>query len=255
MTSNEPRRFPTASLLDVSDLRVRYGRIAALKGVSLHVEEGEIVAVLGANGAGKSTLMKAIAGLVPVSEGDIELTGKSILHVPAHKRASIGIALVPEGRMIFAPLPVEQNLRLGMLSAAWFGAQKLFRERLDHVLELFPALKPKLKSRAGELSGGQQQMVAVGRALMSDPKLLMLDEPSLGLAPMVIEDLFQTLVTLNEQHGVTILLAEQSTDNALAIADRGYVLQVGEVAIEDDAEALLKRGDVADVYLGRRAAV
>ncbi len=241
-----------AVLLQISDLHVRYGRISAIRGVSLGVSKGEIVAVLGANGAGKSTLMKAPAGLVPVWKGDIRFRGESISGLAAHRRSAIGIALVPEGRTVFAPLTVEQNLRLGMLSAGWVGKRALFRDRLEWVLEIFPILRDRLRVRAGELSGGQQQMLAIGRALMSDPALLLLDEPSLGLAPRVVEGLFQTLVDLNERHGTTVLLSEQNIDNALAIADRAYVLEVGEVAIADSAEGLLRRGDVEDVYLGRR---
>jgi branched-chain amino acid transport system ATP-binding protein len=238
-------------LLKVADLHVHYGRIAALKGVSLGVSAGEIVAVLGANGAGKSTLMKALAGLVPVRKGEIRFLGEPIVRLNAHKRSSIGMSLVPEGRMVFAPLTVRENLRLGMLSDKWVGGGGLFQERLERVFELFPALRNRLRTPAGDLSGGQQQMVVIGRALMSDPKVLLLDEPSLGLAPRVIEDLFETILTLNEEHGVTVLLTEQSIDNALAIADRAYVFQVGEVILSDSAEALLERSDVENVYLGR----
>jgi branched-chain amino acid transport system ATP-binding protein len=242
------------ALLRVSEAEVHYGRVRALKRVTLDVAAGEIVTVLGANGAGKSTLMKAVAGLVAPARGEIRFEGQSITRLGAHRRTAIGIALVPEGRMVFTPLTVRENLRLGMLSEGWFGGRKLFSERLAVVVELFPPLRDRLDTPAGDLSGGQQQMLAVGRALMSDPRLLLLDEPSLGLAPQVIESLFRTLVTLNEEHDVTIFLAEQNIDNALAIADRGYVLEVGTVALTDTAEGLLGRGDVEDVYLGRRAA-
>lgn len=241
------------ALLQVADLRVSYGRVRALKGISLEVSRGEIVTVLGANGAGKSTLMKAIAGLVPATSGGIEFAGRPFERLGAHRRAGIGVALVPEGRMVFAPLTVRENLRLGMLSESWFGGRRTFEERVTKVLDLFPALGGRMDAPAGDLSGGQQQMLAVGRALMSDPQLLLLDEPSLGLAPQVIENVFRTLLALNEEHDVTILLAEQNIDNALAIADRGYVLEVGEIALTGTAEALLDRGDVEDVYLGRRA--
>jgi branched-chain amino acid transport system ATP-binding protein len=238
-------------LLEVSDLHVHYGRITALRGVSLGVATGEIVAVLGANGAGKSTLMKALTGLVPVWRGDVRFSGEPITRLDAHKRSSLGMALVPEGRKIFAPLTVKENLRLGMFSDKWIGGRDLFEERLERVLDLFPALRNRVRNPAGDLSGGQQQMVVIGRALMSNPKVLLLDEPSLGLAPRIIEDLFQTILTLNEEQGVTILLTEQSIDNALAIADRAYVFQVGEVAYSESAEALLERGDLENVYLGR----
>jgi branched-chain amino acid transport system ATP-binding protein len=241
-----------SALLKVADLRVAYGRVRALKGISLEVSRGEIVTVLGANGAGKSTMMKAIAGLVPAIGGGIEFAQRPIERLGAHRRAGTGIALVPEGRMVFTPLTVRENLRLGMLSDSWFGGRRTFEERVAKVLDLFPALGSRMDAPAGDLSGGQQQMLAVGRALMSEPQLLLLDEPSLGLAPQVIESLFRTLLALNEEHDVTILLAEQNIDNALAIADRGYVLEVGEIALTDSAEALLDRGDVEDVYLGRR---
>jgi branched-chain amino acid transport system ATP-binding protein len=240
-------------LLEVSELHVNYGRITAVKGVSFGVSTGEIVAILGPNGAGKSTLMKALAGLVPVQRGEIQFSGESIVQVSAYKRSSIGMVLIPEGRMIFAPLTVKENLRLGMLSDKWIGGKDLFQARLEGVLNIFPVLRDRLRTPAGDLSGGQQQMVAIGRGLMSDPKLLLLDEPSLGLAPRVIEDLFRTILALNEEHEVTVLLAEQSIDNALAIADRAYVLQLGEVALSDSAEALLEQGDLEDVYLGRKA--
>jgi branched-chain amino acid transport system ATP-binding protein len=241
-------------LLEVTGLQVSYGRIAALHGVDLRVLPGEIVTVLGANGAGKTTLMKAVAGLLPARAGSIRLRGEDITHLPAHRRVAGGVALVPEGRLLFSPLTVRENLRLGMLTAGWAGKGQLFAERLDWVMSIFPALRDKLGAASGDLSGGQQQMVAVGRALMSAPSCLLLDEPSLGLAPKIIEQMFETLLTLNEDHDLTVLLAEQNIDNALGIADRGYVLQVGNVAVTDDAETLLRRGDVEDVYLGRRSA-
>jgi branched-chain amino acid transport system ATP-binding protein len=245
--NDEPR-----PMLEAADLHAGYGRIAALKGVDLHVVSGEIVTVLGANGAGKTTLMKTLAGLLPARRGSIHLRGEDITHLAGHRRVAGGLALVPEGRMLFGPLSVKENLRLGMLSAGWVGKGQLFAERLAWVLEVFPALRDKLGSPSGDLSGGQQQMVAVGRALMSTPTCLLLDEPSLGLAPRIIEQMFETLLNLNEDHDLTVLLAEQNIDNALGIADRSYVLQVGEVVLVDSAEALLERGDVEDVYLGRR---
>jgi branched-chain amino acid transport system ATP-binding protein len=239
-------------LLEVADLHAGYGRMAVLKGVDLQVFPGEIVTVLGPNGAGKTTLMKSLAGLLPARHGSIRLADEDITHLPAHRRVAGGLALVPEGRLLFGPLSVRENLRLGMLSAGWTGKRQLFAERLEWVLQVFPALHDRLGAASGDLSGGQQQMVAVGRALMSAPTCLLLDEPSLGLAPRIIEQMFETLLNLNEDHGLTVLLAEQNIDNALGIADRGYVLQVGEVALVDSAEALLERGDVEDVYLGRR---
>jgi branched-chain amino acid transport system ATP-binding protein len=240
-----------ARLLEVRDLIVRYGRVSALKGVNLEVGKGEIVAVLGANGAGKSTLLRALGGLEPVAQGDIGFRGQSIVKLAAHRRTRLGISLVQEGRSVFAPLSVHENLRLGMLSKGLFGVRAALRERIDWVLEVFPALRNRTGMRAGELSGGQQQMLAIARALMSEPVLLLLDEPSLGLAPVIVEDLFQRLVDLNERHGLSVLISEQNIDNALAIADRGYVFEVGEVALADSAERLAQRVDIEDIYLGR----
>jgi branched-chain amino acid transport system ATP-binding protein len=244
---------PDANLLQVEELHVRYDRISALKGVSLTVAKGEIVAILGANGAGKSTLMRALAGLEAVWKGKVLFRGQSIGGLSAHRRSHFGISLVPEGRGVFAALSVEQNLRLGNLAKGILGKRKLLQERMDWVFEIFPALQTKRRLRAGELSGGQQQMLAIGRALMADPVLLLLDEPSLGLAPIIIDDLFQRLVDLNKRDGLTVVLSEQNIDNALAIADRGYVFEVGKVVITDTAERLRGRLDIEDIYLGRRA--
>jgi branched-chain amino acid transport system ATP-binding protein len=238
-------------LLEVTHLHVRYGPISALKGVSLSVCPGEVVAILGANGAGKSTLMRALAGLEPVWKGEIRFNGESIAKQPSHRRSRSGIALVLEGRSVFAPLSVRENLRLGMLSEGLVGKHRLFTERMDWVCAIFPALRSRTEVRAGELSGGQQQMLAIARALMSKPRFLLLDEPSFGLAPIIVEELFQTLIDLNQQTGLTVLLAEQNIDNALAIADRAYVFEVGEVAIADTAEHLLEKFNLEDIYLGR----
>jgi branched-chain amino acid transport system ATP-binding protein len=244
---------PNAPVIDVRELTVGYGELLALKEVSLHAHAGEFVAVLGANGAGKSTLLNCIAGLVSGRGGEIVHEGFPLDRVPAHERVGRRVALVPEGRMTFGPLTIAENLRLGMLTDGWFGKRALFEQRLGPVLDLFPALKDRLGVPVGELSGGQQQMVAIGRALMSEPRLLLLDEPSLGLAPQVIDDVFAALQRLNEERGLTILLAEQNIESALELADRAYVLQVGRVALHDSASALLERTDVEDVYLGRRA--
>lgn len=243
---------PAPLVLEIDELHVAYGQVAALHGVSLRARKGEIAAVLGANGAGKSTLMKAVAGLQPGHRGTIRFAGEDISHKPAHRRVRAGIALVPEGRMVFAPLSVRENLRLGMLTEGLVGAQDLFRTRLEEVLTVFPALRGRLDARSGDLSGGQQQMLVIARALMSHPKLLLLDEPSLGLAPRIIEDIFGVIVDLNRETGLTILIAEQNVDSALAIADHGYLLEVGEVAFSDTAEALEARGDIEAVYLGTR---
>jgi branched-chain amino acid transport system ATP-binding protein len=247
-----PRAPAPVQILEVAELHVRYGRIRALKGVSLSIAPGEIVAILGANGAGKSTLMRALAGLETVRKGQILFGGVPIARRPAHSRARIGMSLVLEGRSVFAPLTVKENLRLGMFAEAAIGKQELFKERTDFVLGVFPALRERLRVRAGELSGGQQQMLAIARALMSKPSFLMLDEPSVGLAPLIVEELFHALVELNRSTGLTILLAEQNIENALAIADRGYVFEVGEVVMEDTADKLIDDRGVEDVYLGRR---
>lgn len=247
--SNAPRA--SGGLLVLKDLKVRYGRIAAVKGVSLAFREGEIVAILGANGAGKSTLMRAITGLEPLSGGDIYLRGHSIVGVPAHRRVHLGISLVQEGRGVFGPLTVTENLRLGMLAQGLFVTASEFRARKDEVLEIFPILGQRLNVRAGELSGGQQQMLAIARALMSKPSLLLLDEPSLGLAPVIVEELFTKIVEFNEKAGLSVVLAEQNIDNALAIADHAYVFEVGHLAISGPAEELRQRTDIEDLYLGR----
>jgi len=238
-------------VLEVADLHVRYGRISALKGVSMAVAPGEIVAILGANGAGKSTLMRALAGLEPVWKGRAIFQGVSIARQPAHTRARAGMVLVLEGRSVFAPLTVKENLRLGMLAEGFVGKRHVFKERAEWALGLFPALKDRMDVRAGELSGGQQQMLAIARALMSKPSFLMLDEPSLGLAPRIVEELFQALLDLNRSTGLSVLLAEQNIDNALAIADRGYVFEVGKVVITDCAEKLMTDPNLENVYLGR----
>ena len=240
------------SSLVVRDVHVTYGRVRALRGVSLRVEPGQIVAVLGANGAGKSTLMKAIGGLVPVVAGAVEFGGRSLTAAPGYRRTSFGVALVPEGRKIFTPLSVQENVRVEMLADGWAGARALFAERLERVLTIFPALRTRLRTPAGDLSGGQQQMVAIARALMSEPRLLLLDEPSRGLAPRIVEEMFEILLALNERSGVAILIAEQNIREALSIADRAYVLQLGRVAVENTAAALIEDRGIEDVYLGRR---
>lgn len=242
----------TDPLLSVTDLHMSYGQISALKGVSLDVNQGEIVTILAANGGGKSTLMRAIAGLEPVKSGDISFAGRSLKKLPGHKRTRHGLALVPEGRLVFGPLTVRQHLRLGMLSEGMFRNGDLFDIRMEAVLDLFPALTKRLEVSVGDLSGGQQQMVVIGRALMCQPSMLLLDEPSLGLAPRITEGVFEILLKLNHESGLTILLAEQNVDNALAIADRAYVLEVGRVVMHDSAGALLSSHHVQDVYLGRQ---
>ena len=240
-------------LLAVTGLHVSYGSVAALRGVDLELRSREIVAVLGANGAGKTTLMKTLAGLLRASRGLITFEGRDVTRMSPRGRLAHGVALVPEGRLIFPALTVRENLRLGMLIHALSGGTRVFHERLARVLSLFPALERRLDGPAGDLSGGQQQMLAIGRALMSEPRVLLLDEPSLGLAPLVIESIFRTLLDLNEHSGLSVLVAEQNISNALGIADRAYVLDVGEVSLVGAADDLLNRPDIEEVYLGRRA--
>jgi len=235
-------------LLEVTDLKVNYGAIAALRGVSLKVWEGEIVCVIGSNGAGKSTLMNAIIGQVARESGDITIQG-----CPLAKRnyqvVRQGISLVPEGRRIFAPLTVVENLTMGAFPRT---DRSKIGEDLDWVYTLFPRLKERQGQYAGTLSGGEQQMLAIARALMSRPKLLLLDEPSLGLAPIIIKDIFKELRRINEEN-VTILIVEQNARQALLLSHRGYVLQTGRVVLEGDSKDLIVNPEVTAAYLGTGA--
>ena len=233
-------------MLEVRDLVVQYGAVQALKGVSLHAEAGEIVTLIGANGAGKTTLLRTLSGLLPVRSGDIRYDGKSLLRVPAHEIVGLGIAQSPEGRMVFANLSVEDNLELGAYRRKDRAAIRADR---DAVYQQFPRLLERRRQSAGTLSGGEQQMLAIGRALMARPRLLLLDEPSLGLAPLLVREIFRTIREIN-QRGVTVLLVEQNAHMALSIAGRGYVLETGRVKIEDAAPRLLLNEDVKKAYLG-----
>ena len=234
------------TLLEVNQIEVHYGGIRALHGVSMHVDQGEIVSVIGANGAGKSTLLRAIASVHRPSSGSISFEGVAVPKI-AHKTVRAGITLVPEGRRIFAPLSVRQNL----LAGAYTRSDKKEVERtLEGIYSLFPILKERLYQRGGTLSGGEQQMLAVGRALMSHPKLLMLDEPSLGLAPVVIDALFERIVRLNRETGLTILLVEQNASLALELSHRAYVLETGNIALEGRGQDLLEDPRVQASYLG-----
>jgi branched-chain amino acid transport system ATP-binding protein len=239
------------ALLQVSDLRIRYGAIEALKGVSLTMEEGEIVTVLGANGAGKSTLLRAISGLLPPLGGEVRFQGAPLQRVPAYDIVRRGISHAPEGRRVFATLTVEENLTLGA-----FTRRKEKREiatARERVFALFPLLKERRRQLAGTLSGGEQQMLAIGRSLMSTPRILLLDEPSLGLAPILVHLIFDIILEINRQ-GVAILLVEQNAHQALELAGRGYVLEIGRIAVEGSSDMLKSDPRIQEAYLGRSAA-
>jgi branched-chain amino acid transport system ATP-binding protein len=229
-------------MLDVRALSSRYGRVPALAGVDLGVAEGELVAIVGANGAGKTTLLRAISGVQPCSGGSIAFEGRDLTRATARTRVRLGIVQVPEGRQVFGPLSVEDNLALGAFARGTPA-------KVDEVIALFPALAPKRREAAGTLSGGQQQMLAIGRALMADPRLLLLDEPSMGLAPRLVAEIFARIAALKAS-GTTIVLVDQNARAALAIADRGYVMETGRVALEGPARALLDDPRVQEAYLG-----
>lgn len=236
----------TEALLAVEHLEVYYGGIHALHGVDLRVEQGEIVAVIGANGAGKSTLLNTIAGVVTSRRGTIRLQGE-VLPTQSHQVVRRGVTLVPEGRRIFAPLTVRENLALGAFVRHDRAAQEA---AMAEVFDLFPVLRERVDQLGGTLSGGEQQMLALGRALMSRPRLLLLDEPSLGLAPLVVELLFETIVKLNREQGLTILLVEQNATLALEVSRRAYVLKTGRIVLEGAGRALLDDARVREHYLG-----
>jgi branched-chain amino acid transport system ATP-binding protein len=232
-------------LLDVKDIRVFYGNIEAVKGMSFHVDRGEIVCLIGANGAGKTTTLRTISGLLRPREGAIFYDDQRIDMVPAHEIVALRVAQSPEGRRIFPRMSVRENLDMG----AFTRKDAAQRQDLERILELFPILKERARQAAGTLSGGEQQMLAIGRALMIKPKLLLLDEPSMGLAPIVVERIFQTIREIREQ-GVTILLVEQNAAQALSLANRGYVIETGKIVLEDEAGALLANERVRKAYLG-----
>ena len=233
------------ALLEVSDIRARYGAIEALKGVSLTVDPKEVVTLIGANGAGKSTTLRAISGLTPASAGKITFEGKEITRVPAHDVVGRGIALSPEGRHCFARMTVRENLDLG----AYHRRREDVAEDLDKVFTLFPRLKERERQHAGTMSGGEQQMLAIGRALMARPKLLLLDEPSMGIAPILVQRIYETIREINRS-GVAILLVEQNANYALDISARGYVLETGRVVLTNDSSHLRDDPEVQRAYLG-----
>ena len=239
MKVNEP-------ILEVKDLEVNYGSINALKGVSLNVKRGEIITLVGSNGAGKSTLMNTLMGIVPVANGTVLYKGANVTHINTKNKVRQKMILVPEGRMIFPDLNVYDNLMMG----GYFSAEQEKQEELKKVFEMFPILESRRYQPGATLSGGEQQMLAVGRALMAKPELLLLDEPSLGLAPLIISDIFKMIQRIRDM-GVTILLVEQNARMALRISDRGYVLETGKIVLSDDAHALLKSNVVQNAYLGK----
>jgi branched-chain amino acid transport system ATP-binding protein len=232
-------------LLEVRDIRTRYGSIEALKGISLTVDAGEVVTLIGSNGAGKTTTLRSISGLTPASSGTITFAGEEITHVPAHEIVGHGIALAPEGRHTFPRMTVLENLELGAHQRRGPGVAEDFKR----VYELFPLLKEREGQKAGTMSGGEQQMLAIGRALMARPKLLMLDEPSLGIAPNLVQRIYQTIGEINRS-GVAILLVEQNANYALDAASRGYVLETGRIALANDSVSLRNDPEVQRAYLG-----
>lgn len=235
------------TILKVDDINVYYGAIHAIKGVSFEVNEGEVVTLIGANGAGKSTILKTVAGLLSSRTGSVQFMGKSLGGIPAHKIVPMGLALVPEGRQIFLQMTVEENLQMG----AFTRPASEYDESIADVYQRFPRLKERQSQIAGTLSGGEQQMLAVGRALMSRPKLLMLDEPSLGLAPLVVQGIFDIIRTVNQQ-GMTVLLIEQNANMALKIADYAYVLETGCITKSGTGAELLADESIKEAYLGKK---
>ncbi len=231
-------------MLDVRDLHSYYGHIHALKGISFTVDQGEIVTLIGSNGAGKSTTLKTISGLLQPRQGSIDLAGTRISGMPAHRVAGMGLAQSPEGRRIFPRMTVQENLEMGA-----FARGKPDPSDMARVFDLFPRLKERTTQKAGTMSGGEQQMLAIGRALMARPSMLLLDEPSMGLSPILVETIFSIVREINAQ-GTTVLLVEQNALMALAVAHRGYVIQTGQIVLTDDARALMKNEMVRKAYLG-----
>lgn len=233
------------ALLEIAGLTGHYGRIQALSGIDLSIAEGELLALVGGNGAGKTTLLRTVSGVQPATGGTIRFAGQDITRAAPSQRVRLGIAQVPEGRQIFGPLAVEDNLLLG----GYTRPKREAEAERERIYALFPVLAAKRSEPAGTLSGGQQQMLAIGRALMAKPRLLLLDEPSMGLAPLLVEEIFRAIVAL-KQAGTTIFLVEQNAQGALAIADRGYVLETGRIVLHDTGKALLANDKVRQAYLG-----
>ena len=244
------------ALLEIKDLKVSYGFITALKGINISVEEGQIVSLLGSNGAGKTTTLRTLSGAIKPQSGSILLDGKEIAGLPTYKIAKAGVTQSPEGRLLFAELTVEENLKVGayglktkVINGEKVSAKKQLKQNFERVYNLFPILKERRTQTANTLSGGEQQMVAIGRALMSNPKILLLDEPSLGLAPLVIEEIFKAFLKLRDE-GTTILIVEQNALQTLKIADYAYVLELGNISLEGPAKELISNQKLIDAYLG-----
>lgn len=235
-------------MLSVKNINVYYGSIHAIKDVSFHVNEGEIVTLIGANGAGKTTTMHAISGLLKLQSGEIDYCGQTISKMEAHKIIRLGLAQVPEGRRVFSGLTVQQNLQMGAYTRR--DGKEAIQNDFDMVFDLLPRLKERRNQSAGTLSGGEQQMLAVGRALMGKPKLILMDEPSMGLSPLLVKEIFAIIREVNKQ-GITILLVEQNAKMALAISDRAYVLETGTITLSGDAQELLNDARVKKAYLGQ----
>ncbi len=234
-------------MLEVKNLTVNYGAITALQGISLEVRPGDIVTLIGANGAGKTTALRTISGLLKARNGSVLYEGRDITNLPPHRVVKLGISHVPEGRMVFANLTVMENLMMG---AYLQKNRQAVAMELEHVFGIFPRLQERQKQVAGTLSGGEQQMLAIGRALMSKPKFLMLDEPSLGIAPLLVKTIFEKIVEINRQQGISILLVEQNANLALEISRYGYVLETGRIILRDQAAALRQSPQVRSAYLG-----
>jgi len=233
--------------LEIKNLSVNYGAICALHGISLQIQPGAIVTLIGANGAGKTTTLRAISGLLKAREGEVLYDGRPITNLRAHEIVKLGISHVPEGRMVFANLTVQENLMMG---AYLQTDRSVVRKELEFVFAMFPRLKEREAQVAGTLSGGEQQMLAIGRALMSKPKFLMMDEPSLGIAPLLVKTIFEKIVEINRTHGITILLVEQNANLALEISSYGYVLETGRIILQDNSGALRQSPQVKSAYLG-----
>ncbi len=234
-------------MLEIKNLTVNYGAICALHGISLSVKKGNIVTLIGGNGAGKTTTLKTISGLLRARAGEIFYDGENITKLPAHKIVAAGLSHVPEGRMVFSNLTVLENLKMG---AYLRSSKAAVSQEMDYVFSIFPRLRERMKQQAGTMSGGEQQMLAIGRALMSQPKFLMLDEPSLGIAPLLVKTIFEKIVEINRERGITVLLVEQNANLALEVSSFGYVLETGKIILENESSALRVDPKVKSAYLG-----